>query len=144
MKIAQLMTRDVHVCHKAEMLDRAVRIMRERDVGAVPIVDDHGQLVGMLTDRDACMAALDRRAPLHELRASDAMSAHVVTCHADDTDYQVAKLMAKHQIRRLPVVDDTQRPCGIVSIDDLALAAARGTDVPATEIAGILAAMHGV
>src|SRR5262245_6899704 len=125
MKIAQLMTKDVKLCRKTDMLDRAARLMWDHDIGAVPVIDDSGQLVGIVTDRDACIAAYMQSQPLHAMPVWIAMSKHVVTCKPDDQDAAVATLMAKHQVRRVPVVDDAQRLLGIVSLNDLAVAMAR-------------------
>jgi predicted transcriptional regulator len=69
------------------------------------------------------------------------MSRHVVTCQPEDSDVAVAQLMAKNKIRRIPVVDDAQRPIGIVSLNDFAIAMATGNEVPASEVAGTLAAI---
>lgn len=141
MKIADMMTTDVKTCRQTDTLEVAASLMWDFDVGAVPILDDLGQVVGILTDRDACMAAFTQRQPLHCLLCTVAMTKHVVTCRPDDTDVTVAKLMAKHKIRRIPVVDDLQRPAGMVSLNDLALAMAKGRDVPAHEVAATLAAI---
>lgn len=141
MKIAQMMTKNVKTCRQTETLDVAVKLMWDHDIGAVPIVDDFGQVVGIVTDRDACMAAYTQFQPLHHLTCTVAMSKHVVTCRPEDTDASVAKLMAKNKIRRIPVVDDQQRPTGIVSLSDLALTMAMGREIPAQEVAGTLAAI---
>src|SRR3954470_1130982 len=108
MKIAQMMSEDVKTCRPTDTLDIAVKLMWDHDIGAVPIVDETGQVVGIVTDRDACMAAFTQCQPLHDLPCTVAMSKHVVTCRPDDTDAAVASLMAKNQIRRIPVVDDAQ------------------------------------
>jgi CBS domain-containing protein len=141
MKIAQLMTRNVKTCRQTATLADAAKLMWDHDIGVVPVVDDFGQVVGIVTDRDACMAAYTQSQPLHCLPCTIAMSKHVVTCRPEDTDAAVAKLMAKNKIRRIPVVDDTQRPIGMVSINDLAITMANGREVPATEVAGTLAAI---
>ena len=74
--------------------------------GAVPIVDEHNRLIGMLTDRDACMAAYLRGATLAEIRIGDVMARDVVTCHAADAaKAEVARLMINARVRRIPVVD---------------------------------------
>ncbi len=125
------MTRDIQICRQTDMLDRAAKLMWDHDIGVLPVVDDGGLLVGIVTDRDACMAAFLQRQPLHAPPVSVAMSNHVVTCRSDDTDDVVAELMARHKIRRIPVVDDDQHPIGIVSLKDL----------PAAEIAGTLASI---
>lgn len=141
MNIAKLMTADVKTCRQTDMLDVAAKLMWEHDIGAVPVLDDFGQIVGIVTDRDACMAAFTQRQPLHCLPCTIAMTKHVVTCRPDDTDATVAQLMAKHKIRRIPVVDDTQKPIGMVSLNDLAIAMGKGRGIPASEVAGTLAAI---
>jgi CBS domain-containing protein len=141
MKIAQMMTRDVKTCRQTDTLDVAARLMWDCDIGSVPVVDDFGQVVGIVTDRDACMAAYTQCQPLHRLPVTVAMTKHVVTCRPDDTDRSVAKLMAKNKIRRIPVVDDAQKPIGVVSLNDLAVSMAKGSDVPSSEVAGTLAAI---
>ena len=141
MKIAQLMTRNVRTCRQTDTLDVAAKLMWDYDIGVVPVVDDFDQVVGIVTDRDACIAAFMQCQPLHRLPCSVAMSKHVVTCRPEDTDVAVAKLMAKNKIRRVPVIDDAQKPIGIVSLSDLAIAMAKSRDVPATEVAETLAAI---
>lgn len=141
MKIAQLMTKNVQTCRQSDMLDVAARLMWEHDIGVVPVVDDFGQVVGIVTDRDACMAAYTQCQPLNCLPCTLAMSTHVITCRPDDTDAAVAKLMSKNKIRRVPVVDEAHKPIGIVSLNDLAISMAKGREVPPTEVAGTLAAI---
>lgn len=141
MEIAQIMARDVKTCRITDMLDRPAKLMWDHDIGAIPIVDELGMLVGIVTDRDACMAVLLQGQPLHCLPVTVAMSKHVVTCRPEDTDDTAAKLMAKNKLRRLPVVDDAQHPIGMVSLTDLALAMRRSREVTAQEVAGTLAAI---
>jgi CBS domain-containing protein len=143
------MTKAVKTCHPGDSGAVAARLMWDFDVGAVPVVDDHDQLIGMITDRDLCMASYHRGAPLHDIPVSEAMNRHVVTCRSDATETEVAQLMAKHRIRRIPIVDDAQRPIGIVSINDLAVAAdgmagsVRGRDVAPQTVTAALAAITG-
>jgi len=141
MKISELMTRPVHVCRGTDTLDRAASLMWEHDIGSVAVVNDAGELIGMVTDRDACMASYTRGLALCDIPVATAMSKHVVSCKADDTDAAVAQLMAKHKIRRVPVVDETNHPTGMVSLNDLARTMARGREVPASSVAGTLAAI---
>jgi CBS domain-containing protein len=149
MKINQLMTKPVKTCHPHDSGAVAARIMWDCDVGAIPVVDEHDQLIGMITDRDLCMSAYHRGAALHDLQVAEAMNRHVVTCRGDATETEVAQLMAKHRIRRIPVVDDAQRAVGIVSINDLAAAAdgiagsVRGRDVAPQTVTAALAAIAG-
>jgi len=141
MKISELMTRTVQVCRATDTLDRAAQLMWDHDIGSLAVVDDDDQVIGMITDRDACMAAYTRGRALRDIPVEVAMSKHVVTCSPDDSDTTVADMMAKHKIRRVPVVDDMHRPVGMASLNDLACTMARGRNVPATEVAGTLAAI---
>lgn len=141
MNIAQLMTKDVRTCKPNDTLEMAARLMWDHDIGALPVVDDSGQLIGMVTDRDACMAAFMQRQPLHDIQVSVAMTKHVVACRPEDSDAEVAKRMAHNKVRRIPVVDDAQRPIGVVSLNDLALAMSRTREITAAEVARTLAAI---
>jgi CBS domain-containing protein len=119
-RVRDLMSRELVTCREHDDLSRAAQLMWDADCGAVPIVDGEGKLVGMLTDRDICMAAYTRGLPLSELRASAAMSTAVIACRPNDTLRSAMELMTTHKIRRLPVVDEESRPIGIVSLADLA------------------------
>lgn len=141
MKIAELMTTDVKTCRQTDTLDVAVELMKEFDIAAVPVVDPVGRIVGIVTDRDACLAVYAHRQPLHWLPCAVAMSEHVVTCRADDDATAAEREMATHKIRHVPVIDDAEKPIGMVSLDDLALAMAAGRGLSASELAIALAAI---
>ncbi len=121
----QIMSQPVSVCPLSVNLDQAARLMWETDCGAVPIVDSSGRAIAMLTDRDICMAAFTQGRPLQEIGVGVAMSTSLVGCAPDDTLAHVERLMARHQIRRLPVLDPEGRPVGMVSLNDLARVANR-------------------
>lgn len=141
MKISELMTRTVQQCHPTDTLDQAAQRMWEHDIGALIVVDEPGQVVGVVTDRDICMAAYMAGQPLRDIPVAQAMAKHVVTCSADDTNDAVQTMMAKHKIRRVPVVDDANHPVGMLSLNDLACTMAQSRDLPASAIAGTLAAI---
>jgi len=126
MQIHELMTHAPAVCTTSEPLTRAAQIMWERDCGAVPITDAAGQLVGIVTDRDLCMAAYTQGRALHEIRIADVMSKVVFTVGSDATASDALELMNTKAVRRLPVVDAKGRLVGIVSIADCVRAAKSG------------------
>jgi CBS-domain-containing membrane protein len=97
--------------------------MWREDVGALPVVDPEGRLVGVVTDRDVCMAAYTTGRALPDLRAADAMSRTVHACEENDTSETVHRLMRKLQVRRVPVVNDEGKLIGLVGLGDLARAA---------------------
>ncbi|MGZ3439423.1 MAG: CBS domain-containing protein [Polyangia bacterium] len=120
MKIEQLMTKNVSACTPEQTLNCAAQIMWDQDCGCVPIVDDKNLVVGMLTDRDICMAAYTTNAPLSELRIGDIMAKQVIACGPFDTVEQAEALMRQHQLRRLPIVGFENQLIGILSLNDLA------------------------
>lgn len=141
MKIADLMSKDVRSCSPEETLECAARIMWEHDCGAVPVVDGRGQVIGMITDRDICMAAYTQHERLSAIRISSIGLKPVVTVRPDDAPRNAEQLMQQHQLRRLPVADGG-RVVGMLSINDLARCATRNPrELPTDEIARTLAAI---
>jgi CBS domain-containing protein len=126
MNLDQLMTRSPRVCSIHDSLERAAQVMWEADCGAVPVVDDGGKAVGMITDRDICMAAYTQGRPLWQLPVGLAASRTVFCARERDSIEAVEATMRAHRIRRVPVVDDGGRPVGIVSLNDLARRAHTG------------------
>ena len=119
MKIADLMTRDVQACTTHDSLNAAARIMWDHDCGCAPVVDMHGKLVGIVTDRDISMAAYTQGVPLDAIPVERVMSPKVISCvRADDLD-TAHSLMRTHEIHRLPVVDTRGRLIGILSLSDV-------------------------
>jgi CBS domain-containing protein len=96
--------------------------MWERDCGTVPVLDQEGCVVAMLTDRDLCMAAMTQGRALAEVRVSSAMSRNVWTCRPDDDLPEAEAMMRARKVRRLPVVDAEGKLLGILSLSDLARA----------------------
>ena len=148
-RIDVLMSREVCHCRPEETLDRAAQLMWDNDCGCVPVCMANGssRVVGMLTDRDVCMAALFSRRPLNELRVYEAMSREVRACRPADLAADVEAAMRERQIRRVPVVDEGGRLIGIVSLADIARAArghvveSAAAPVEDSEIATTLAAI---
>ena len=123
MQVDKLMTRDVVVCHPDDTLADAARLMWDADIGAVVVVDPGGKLAGIVTDRDACMAAYTRGLPLAEIPVSSVMAHEVWSCRVTANCGDVEDVMRQHQVRRVPIVDASGRPVGIVALNDLARAA---------------------
>lgn len=124
MTVEQIMTRDVSCCGPDETLERAAQIMWEQDCGCVPVIEDE-RVVGMITDRDCCMAAYTKGQPLGAIRIGDVMARQVRHCGPRDAVTTVEERMRQYQIRRMPVIEEDGRLVGIVSLNDLALAAER-------------------
>jgi len=125
MTIESIMSRPVHYCGPDHTLDTAAAQMWEHDCGCLPVCSGNGEprVIGMLTDRDICMAALFQHKPLRDLKVADAMSDDIRVCEIDDRPEDVELLMREQKIRRVPVIDDSGALIGIVSLADLARAA---------------------
>lgn len=120
MKARDLMNRSVNSCSIDDSLHDAARVMWESDVGAVPVVDDTHRVVGMITDRDICMAAYTQGRSLKDSKVSSAMSRRLVSCKPSASLADVEQLMSEEQIRRVPVVDEFGMLQGIVTLADIA------------------------
>jgi CBS-domain-containing membrane protein len=125
MTIESLMSRNVQHCRPDQTLEDAAAQMWEHDCGCMPVCSGDGEprLIGMLTDRDICMAAMFQGRPLRELKIADAMSHDIRVCQIDDRPEDVELLMREQRIRRVPVIDSNGALIGIVSLADLARAA---------------------
>jgi CBS domain-containing protein len=141
MRVESIMSRDVVCCRRADNLAEAAQAMWNHDIGCVPVIDEQGHVVGIVTDRDVAMAAYTRGQPLAAIPVTVAMASHVFTCSPGDEVGAVEKTMAASQVRRVPVVDESGHPVGMVSVNDLARAAARTLTIPAPEVASTLAAI---
>jgi CBS domain-containing protein len=120
MQVKELMTTSPSVCTLADTTNEAARIMWERDCGAVPVVDRNGHVVGMITDRDICIAAYFQGEPLSQIRVADVMSRELCVCRPEDEVAAAERVMRENQVRRLPVVTDGKFLVGILSVSDLA------------------------
>ncbi len=131
-KVSEVMSRDVRHVAPAERLRRAAQMMRELDVGALPVCDGE-QLVGMVTDRDIVVRGTAAGLGPDEASVADVMSEGVHWCFADQTVDEVMRQMADRQVRRIPVIsDERQRQLvGMVALGDLAMHAAEPAAEPA-------------
>lgn len=118
-KVSDLMTQEVRTCRPTDPLSRAAQIMWDEDCGCVPVVDAQDGVLGMITDRDTCMAAYIRGIPLDALTVQEAMSRSPSTC-SETSDLQDAlHTMEQRRVHRVPVVDSRQRLVGVLSLADV-------------------------
>jgi CBS domain-containing protein len=147
MKVRDLMVKDVRMCRQYDTLDTAAMIMWEKDCGFVPVVDESLRVIGVITDRDICMAAYTQGVSLKDLQVSRAMSKQAFSCRPEDDLAAAEKIMLQNHVRRLPVIDDQGRLAGIISLNDFAQEAETERRANATrrisdlEIAQLLAAV---
>jgi CBS-domain-containing membrane protein len=127
MRVEKLMVKEVRSCTPSSDLNEAARIMWETDCGFVPVVEEgaSGRVVGVLTDRDLCMASYTRGGNLKQIRVEDAMAREVLSCRPEDQLEEATATMRAAQVRRLPVVDEARGLIGVISLSDIAREAAR-------------------
>lgn len=134
MRVEQVMTQPVVTCRADETVNAAARLMWDEDCGSVPVVDAAGRAIGMITDRDVCMAAYTRGKTLSELPVVDAMSRELHSCHPEDSIDVAQAIMRRAQVRRLPVLDDQGEVVGLISLNDITIEIARERGQPRPEL----------
>ncbi|HEY9536889.1 MAG TPA: CBS domain-containing protein [Kiloniellaceae bacterium] len=124
MNVKQAMHAGVDWCAPDTPLSDIARVMRDADVGAVPI-GENDRLIGMVTDRDiVCRGCADGRDPT-AMTARDVMTSGIVYCTEDQSIEDAIHMMEEKQIRRMPVIDGKKRMTGMLSLGDLAHATRR-------------------
>src|SRR5918997_6179394 len=126
MRVQDIMTRDVDACSPESDLAAAATIMWKRDCGSVPVVDNERKVVGMITDRDICMALSTRNKLASEIKVGEVISGNVYACAPDDKLRDALETMQSAQLRRLPVVDAGGVLHGILSINDVVIHSNKG------------------
>ena len=128
MKVQDVMTYDVQTCRpETNLADAAMRMWRN-DCGVLPVIADGAKVIGMITDRDICMAAATKHRDPVNIRVKDVMSGKVYGCSADTDIHEALKIMQQRQVRRLPIIDaQTGKLAGILSMNDVALKAQGGS-----------------
>lgn len=123
MKVQDVMTKQVATCRADTSLAEASALLWENDCGALPVIGVNGEIAGMVTDRDICIALGTRNARSSELRVIDVVQNHVLYCNLSDDVHTALQRMGEGQVRRLPVVNDEFQIEGILSMDDVVLKA---------------------
>lgn len=123
--VKDAMTSHPHSCRPSDSAHSAARLMWEHDIGALPVVDSDGFPIAVVTDRDLCMAAYLEGKRLGDIPLRSAMSRQIFVCRPNDTLSAAERLMAKHQVRRLPVVGADGLLVGMLSMNDIVLARSR-------------------
>jgi len=142
MHIEQIMSHPVFTCQPDDTASAAARLMWEHDCGVIPVVNHEGAVVGMVTDRDLCMAAYTQGKPLGEIPVSTAMARDVFGCRPQDSIESVEHLMRDKHIRRVPVIDAEGRLVGLISLNDIVRdAAARGRNSSDRQLTRTMAAI---
>ncbi len=123
MQVKEIMTQDPACCTADEGLQSIAKMMVDNDCGCIPIVDDMDSKrpIGTITDRDICCRTVAEGQNPLDMTAGDVMSSDVVTVTPDTSVADLCNLMEQNQIRRIAVIDDAGRCCGMVAQADIAI-----------------------
>ena len=135
MKVKDVMTPDAKACWLAESLVDAAKAMWETDCGILPVIKDGRTVVGLITDRDICMAAAMKERNPSGIAVEEVMTGEVYSAGPDDDIHQALAIMQKHKVRRLPVVDLEGELKGILSMNDIVLKAKEPNGKKAPQLA---------
>jgi CBS domain-containing protein len=134
MKVKDVMMRTPASCDAATNLGAAVEILWNRNCGILPIMNSQGKVIGVVTDRDLCIALGTRNRLPGEITVGQIVSGEVFTCKPDDNIRDALNTMAREKVRRLPVVNDAGQLEGILSMDDVVLHSEAGIAAKTSEL----------
>jgi CBS domain-containing protein len=147
MKIQEIMTADVRCCGPDTNLAVAAKMMWDSDCGALPVLNVDGHVIGMITDRDICMASATKNKPASDITVWETVSGkNVYSCILSDDVHTALDIMKREKVRRLPVVDEEGLLQGIVAMNDFVLLAgeAKGAKAPAVSCEDVVQTMKAI
>ena len=134
MKVKEVMSKNPEVCTLTDNLSAAAGLMWENDCGILPVVAEGGKVVGLITDRDICMAANLKNQRLSNLAVEDVISGDVHACKPEEDIRSALKIMQENKVRRLPVIATDGTLQGILSMNDVILKADEPKEKKAPEL----------
>jgi CBS domain-containing protein len=134
MKVKDAMMRTPASCDATTNLGAAVEILWNRNCGILPVVNAQGKVVGVVTDRDLCIALGTRNRLPSEVTVGQVVSGEVFACKPDDEIRDALNTMARKKVRRLPVINEAGQLEGILSMDDVVLHSEPGVASKACEL----------
>ena len=146
MKISEVMTRAVKSCSIDDNLVIAVERMWHANCGILPVIDRDDAVVGVISDRDICLALGTRNELASELHVDEVFKKKLFSCAPDDSLQTALDIMGESRVRRLPVLDDKGKLVGIISLDDIGeISMSTGTrrkTVPPEKVVEVLRKVH--
>ncbi|MGP0073199.1 MAG: CBS domain-containing protein [Bryobacteraceae bacterium] len=121
MKVREVMTKNASFCGPESTLEEASFLMQKNKCGFLPVVGDGGNVIGIITDRDMCIALGTRNRKPSDVGVWDVMPRKLFTCMEGDDIHCALKTLRDARIRRLPVIDRDGSLVGVLSIDDIVL-----------------------
>lgn len=134
MKVKEVMNTNPQVCTLTDNLAAAAGLMWDNDCGVLPVIAEGGKVVGLITDRDICMAASMKNQRLSNLAVADVISGDVYACKPEEDIRSALKIMQENKVRRLPVIATDGTLEGILSMNDVVLKANEPKEKKAPEL----------
>jgi CBS domain-containing protein len=146
MKVHELMTRKVASCRPEMSLAAAGALMWQNDCGILPITAESGKVIGMLTDRDICIALSTRAGNSSSIAAGNVAQPQVFVCQPDDDIHTAMRTMRTEKVHRLPVVDEAGTLVGILSLNNIVLRAEKSdvTERPDLSYDDVVHTLQGI
>jgi CBS domain-containing protein len=119
MTVGDVMTTHLYTCKSRETLDRAAKVMWEHGCSVVPVLDECGRLVAMVSDRDVCITAYTQKKALAQIPVTSAAPGPLRVVRTDQSLEAAHELMRRHHLRCLGVVERTGQLIGVLSITDI-------------------------
>ena len=121
-KCSEVMTKNPVCCRPDDMAVKVAQLMRSENIGSIPVIEDEQtqKVAGIVTDRDLAMKVIAKGQDAKTTKVEAVMTRQVVTCRSEDDLQKALDAMAKHQLRRIPIVDNDNRIVGIIAQADVA------------------------
>lgn len=120
MQVKDIMTKGIRIAEPGEALPHAAKKMRTQHIGSLPVIEN-GELIGMITDRDIAIRAVGDNKDPASVKVRDIMSEDCFWCSENEAVEDAVRIMEQYKVRRLPVMNDTKKIVGMLSIEDVAL-----------------------
>ncbi len=143
MRVSDVMTRTAACCEPTTDLGTAVEIIWNRNCGILPVIDAEQKVIGVVTDRDLCIALRTRNRLAGEITIGEVFLGRIVSCKADDDIQTALAAMAEAKVRRLPVVDREGKLEGVLSMDDIVLHAEKSSGLSPENVVSTLKKLYG-
>jgi CBS domain-containing protein len=117
-----MMTKHIVYCVPEDTAEHAASLMKEENIGPIPVVDDRDsrKIVGIITDRDLAVKVVAEGRDSKMTPVEDVMTRNPITCRDNDNIQDALDLMRKHKVRRIPIADENNRILGIIAQADIA------------------------
>ena len=144
MKVQDVMTSSPQTCGTETNLATAAMLMWEGDCGTLPVVADNGWVIGMITDRDICMAAATKHRAASQITVGEVITGEVFSCQPEEDVRDALETMQEKRVRRLPVLGEDGSLKGILSMNDIVLKAEEAKRDSAICYADVMSAFKSI